>query len=46
MVFAPPNISIVTPANAGVQLFFAWLKSWMRSWIPAFAGMTDKGVVP
>ena len=38
--FSARSSSIVTPAKAGVQLFFAELSK--ISWIPAFAGMTGK----
>jgi hypothetical protein len=32
----------VTPANAGVQLFFRYINAMKGSWIPASAGMTEK----
>jgi hypothetical protein len=36
--------SVVTPAKAGVQLFFNCPRNSKESWIPAFAGMTAKFV--
>jgi hypothetical protein len=31
----------VIPAKAGIQFQFSW-RAMISSWIPAFAGMTDK----
>jgi hypothetical protein len=37
---APVDVIIVTPAKAGVQ----GSRRTLRPWVPAFAGMTEKGL--
>ncbi len=38
----PPNPQLVTPAKAGVQRS-RFHSRYRRRWIPAFAGMTERG---